>query len=301
MRVGTSGWVYPPWRGVFYPPGLPHRQELAYLAGLLSSTEINSSFYTLQRPATYQRWAADTPADFVFAVKGPRFVTHLKLLRDPLLTLPNFFASGVLALGPKLGPLLWQLPPRLAFDAERLSGFFAALPRSTAAAAALAEQHDERLDDRAWTSTDADRAIRHAIEVRHPSYRNPTFVDLLRRHDIALVVADTAGTWPRIEDVTADFVYLRLHGDSELYTSGYTEDALDAWAARISIWRAGAAVRGEHTIAPPLPDRAAGRDVFAYFDNDVKVKAPRDAQALADRLGIRPGAATPNPATRHLE
>lgn len=288
VRVGTSGWVYPPWRGVFYPAGLAQRQELTYLAGLLTSTEINSSFYALQRPATYQRWFADTPDDFVFTIKGPRFVTHLKQLRDPELTLPNFFASGVLALGGKLGPVLWQLPPRLAFDPSRLTSFFDALPRTTSAAALLAEQHDERLDDRAWTSTDADRPIRHALEVRHPSYVDPAFVELLRGHDIALVVADTAGAWPRLEDVTADFVYLRLHGDEELYASGYTDAALDEWAARIERWRAGKNVLGEHTVARALPERPAGRDVFAYFDNDVKVKAPRDAQALADRLGLRP-------------
>ncbi len=281
--VGTSGWTYPPWRGTFYPPGLPHRRELEYLSRRVNTVEINGSFYSLQRPSSYQVWVTATPEDFVFAVKGSRFITHMKKLRDVETPLANFFASGVLALGAKLGPLLWQLPPNLTFDADRLATFLALLPRSTAEAATLAQQHDERLDDRAWTSTDADRPLRHALEVRHPSYRNPALVELLRAQGVALVVADTAGTWPYLEDVTADFVYVRLHGDSELYVSGYTDEALDTWAQRIRSWQAGASPRTEHTIAPPAPIRP--REVFIYFDNDAKVRAPTDAMSLAQRLG----------------
>jgi uncharacterized protein YecE (DUF72 family) len=281
--VGTSGWRYPPWRGTFYPPGLPHRRELEYLSRLVNSVEINGSFYSLQRPSSYQSWAAETPEDFVFAVKGGRFITHMKKLRDVHTPLANFFASGVLALGAKLGPLLWQLPPSLPFDAARLAGFFDLLPRSTAEAAALAHQHDERLEGRAWTSTEVDRPLRHALEVRHPSYRDPALIELLRVHGIALVVADTAGTWPYLEDITAEFVYIRLHGDSELYVSGYTDEALDTWAERIRGWQAGESPRTEHTIAPPAPVRP--REVFVYFDNDVKVRAPADAISLARRLG----------------
>ncbi|HEY2724259.1 MAG TPA: DUF72 domain-containing protein [Pseudonocardiaceae bacterium] len=282
-HVGTSGWVYPPWRGTFYPAGLPHRRELEYLSRQVGSVEINGSFYSLQRPSSYQAWAEQTPDDFVFAVKGSRFITHMKKLRDVETPLANFLASGLLALGPKLGPLLWQLPPNLPFDTDRLTGFFELLPRSSAEAAALAERHDERLDDRDFTSTDADRPLRHALEVRHPSFRDPALIDLLREHDIALVVADTAGTWPYLEDVTADFVYARLHGDKELYVSGYTDDALDRWAERIRAWRAGESPRSEHTIAPPAPVQP--REVFAYFDNDVKVHAPTDAMSLARKLG----------------
>jgi uncharacterized protein YecE (DUF72 family) len=278
-RVGTSGWVYPPWRGTFYPPGLPHRRELEYLSRRVNTIEINGSFYSLQRPSSYQSWAAATPEDFVFAVKGGRFITHMKKLRDVETPLANFFASGVLA----LGPLLWQLPPSLPFDADRLAAFFALLPRGTAEAATLAQRHDQRLEDRAWTSTDVDRPLRHALEVRHPSYRDPALVELLRAQGIALVVADTAGTWPYLEDVTADFVYVRLHGDSELYVSGYTDEALDTWAQRIRRWQAGESPRTEHTIAPPAPVRP--REVFVYFDNDVKVRAPADAISLARRLG----------------
>ncbi len=280
--VGTSGWVYPPWRGTFYPPGLPHRRELEYLSRQVNSIEINGSFYSLQRPASYQAWAAVTPEDFIFAVKGGRFITHMKKLRDVETPLANFFASGVLALGAKLGPLLWQLPPNLAFDADRLATFFALLPRSTAEAATLAHGHDERLEGRAWTCTDLDRPLRHALEVRHPSYRDPALIELLRSQDVALVIADTAGTWPYLEDITADFVYIRLHGDSELYVSGYSDEALNTWAQRIRGWRAGESPRTEHTIAPPAPARP--REIFVYFDNDAKVRAPVDAISLARKL-----------------
>jgi uncharacterized protein YecE (DUF72 family) len=236
----------------------------------------------LQRPESYRSWAAQTPDDFLFAVKGSRYITHLKQLRDVRVPLANFLASGILALGPKLGPLLWQLPPRLTFDAARIEDFLALLPRSTGAAAHLAGEHDARLDGRAETTVDADRPLRHALEVRHESFRHPDFVALLRAHDAALVVADTAGTFPYLEDVTAGFVYVRLHGDTELYTSGYAADALDRWAARIRAWRTGESPVGRHTVAPPAPRTA--RDVFVYFDNDVKVHAPFDAIGLAQRV-----------------
>lgn len=289
IRVGTSGWLYPPWRGAFYPTGLAQRRELEYLSSRVATIEINGSFYSLQHPNSYQSWAARTPDDFVFAVKGSRFITHMKRLRDVEAALPNFLASGVLALGRKLGPLLWQLPPTMRFDAQRLSAFLGGLPRSTAAAAEMACRHDERVEGRAWTSTDADRPLRHAVEVRHPSFRDPALIDLLREHGVALVVADTAGTWPYLDDVTADLVYVRLHGDAELYTSGYTGEALDSWASRIRAWAAGQSPRTEHTVAPAA--EVAPRDVYVYFDNDVKVHAPHDAIALAERLGVAPATA----------
>jgi len=277
VRVGVSGWTYPPWRGVFYPAGLPHRAELGYLAGRLSTVEVNGSFYSLQRPSSYQGWREQTPEGFVLAVKGGRFVTHMKKLRDVRVPLANFLASGVLALGDKLGPLLWQLPPMLGYDAGRLADFCALLPPTTAAAARLAAEHDGRLGDRVWTTTDADRPLRHALEVRHASFGRHAdeLADLLRRYGVALVVADTAGKWPLLKYVTADFAYVRLHGDVELYTSGYTDDALDRWAAEVAGWQSGTAT----------PD-GVGRDVFVYFDNDVKVRAPFDAMALAERLGV---------------
>jgi uncharacterized protein YecE (DUF72 family) len=276
VRIGTSGWLYPPWRGVFYPSGLAHRRELEYLSGRLRSVEINGSFYSLQRPSSYRNWYAATPDDFVFAVKGPRFITHMKKLRDPETVLANFFASGVLALGSKLGPILWQLPPSLGFDPKRLSSFFYALPRDTTAATELAGRHDERMTgDKLWSATEHEpgpsRPLRHALEVRHPSFLDPALPPLLRDHDIALVTADTAGKWPFFDELTAtDFAYARLHGDVELYTSGYTDEALDAWATRIERWR-------------------DGREVYVYFDNDVKVRAPADAIGLAGRLGVGSG------------
>jgi len=274
-RVGISGWTYPPWRGVFYPKGLPHRRELEYASHRLNSIEINGSFYAIQRPSSYLTWKEQTPDDFVFSVKGGRFITHMKKLRGVETPLANFFASGVLALEEKLGPLLWQLPPNLGYDRERLASFFDALPRTTGQAMQLAKQHDERLADRAWLESVADRPLRHALEVRHQSFKQPEFVDLLRQHDIALVVADTAGKWPLMEEVTSDFVYVRLHGDKELYVSGYSEEALGVWAAKVRGWLSGGA----------CPD-GVGRDVHVYFDNDVKVRAPYDAMRLAELLDI---------------
>jgi uncharacterized protein YecE (DUF72 family) len=265
-RVGIAGWTYPPWRGVFYPAKLPHRAELAYVAERLTTLEINGSFYALQRPTSYRSWYAQTPADFVFAVKAPRFITHMKKLHDVEVPLANFFASGLLGLAEKLGPVLWQLPPTLPFEVERMRTFLVQLPRSTEAAATMARQHDARLTDRSLTVTDADRPLRHAVEVRHASYRDPAFLDLMREQDVAVVLADTAGKWPLIRELTADFAYVRLHGEKELYTSGYTDDALDTWAASVQHWR------------------DTGHDCFVYFDNDVKVRAPFDAMALTERL-----------------
>ena len=288
FHIGISGWRYPPWRGVFYPHGLAQRLELGYASTSLASVEINGSFYSLQRPSSYEQWRAQTPAGFVFSVKGPRFITHMKRLAGVEAPLANFFASGVLALGDRLGPVLWQLPPTLGFDADHLAAFFALLPRSTRAAAQLATHHDQRLDGRAFTTTDADRPLRHALEVRHASFKTAEFVQLLRDNDIALVCADTAGKWPALDDVTSDFVYARLHGDQELYTSGYDDAALDRWAARVRTWQMGGTPAEGRTLGAPAP--VCEREVFVYFDNDVKVHAPFDAIALAQRLGVRAGA-----------
>jgi uncharacterized protein YecE (DUF72 family) len=288
VRIGISGWRYAPWRGVFYPPRWPQARELQYAAQHMRSVEINGSFYSLQHPDAYRKWYDATPGDFVFAVKGGRFITHMKRLANVERPLANFFASGVLRLAEKLGPILWQLPPSIAFDAGRLAAFFALLPRDTEAAAALARRHDHRVTGRASMRVDARRPVRHAIEVRHESFRTPAFVSLLRRHRIGLVVADTAGKWPYMEDVTADFVYARLHGDTELYVSGYTDEALAAWAAKVRVWADGGAPAGSRLVAAPARERRRGRDVFVYFDNDVKVHAPFDAMGLAHRLGVGP-------------
>ncbi len=266
IRVGISGWTYAGWRGDFYPTGLVHRLELAYAAERLGSIEVNGSFYSLQRPSSYRSWREQTPDDFVFSVKGGRYITHLKRLVDVETPLANFFASGVLALGPKLGPILWQLPANLAFDAERLAAFFALLPRSTAAAAELARHHDDKVaEDRALTTAEDDRPLRHALEFRSETFCTPEAFAVLREHDVACVVADTARRFPRTEQDTSDFRYVRLHGDEELYASGYSAEALDRWAEKCRAW-------------------AAEGDVFVYFDNDAKGYAPYDAMALVERL-----------------
>ena len=285
FHVGISGWRYPPWRGVFYPPGLSQRRELEFASRSLCSIEVNGSFYALQRPSSYEQWRGQTPAGFVFSVKGPRFVTHMKKLAGVEVPLANFFASGVLALGDQLGPVLWQLPPTMGYAPDRLAAFFALLPRTTRAAAQLATHHDQRLDGRALAATDADRPLRHALEVRHASFETAEFVQLLRDNDIALVCADSAGRWPMLDDVTSDFVYARLHGDQELYVSGYGDWALDRWAARVRTWQMGGTPTDGLTLGPPAPVRERG--VFVYFDNDVKVHAPFDAMALAHRLGVQ--------------
>jgi uncharacterized protein YecE (DUF72 family) len=302
VRIGVSGWRYEPWRGVFYPKGLAQKNELHFASRALRTVEINGSFYSLQRPSSYARWYDDSPDDFLFAVKGGRFITHNKKLRDCAGPLANFLASGVLRLEDKLGPILWQLPPQLPFDAQRLEDFFGILPRTTAVAAELARAHDHRLRHGAYVDVDEDRPLRHAIEVRHESYDDPAFVKLLRKHRVALVVADTAGKWPYLEDVTSDFVYVRLHGNKKLYVSGYDGAALDDWAARIAAWRDGGQIDDGRLAAPETaPPRRKSRDVFVYFDNDVKVRAPFDAMNLAARLGYRERIAFPRRAHRAAE
>jgi uncharacterized protein YecE (DUF72 family) len=266
IRVGISGWSYPGWRGDFYPNGLVQRRELEYAAERLSSVEINGSFYSLQRPTSYAAWRDQTPDDFVFAVKGGRFITHMKRLRGVETALANFFASGPLALGPKLGPVLWQLPANLTFDAELMSGFFDLLPRTTEAAASLAEQHDAKVpEDRALTTSEGNLPIQHALEFRSDTFCTEEAFALMRRHHISCVVADTARTFPMAVQQTSDFVYVRLHGDTELYTSGYSRRALDHWAEKCRRW-------------------AEDGDVYVYFDNDAKGHAPHDAMDLMARV-----------------
>jgi uncharacterized protein YecE (DUF72 family) len=269
VRIGISGWRYAGWRGDFYPKGLVQRAELAYAAERLTSIEINGSFYALQRPTSYAAWREDVPDDFVFSLKGGRFITHLKRLVDTDIALANFFASGPLALGAKLGPVLWQLPATSRFDADVLAAFCERLPTSTAEAAGLARRHDEKVpDDRAMTTVLTEQPLRHALEPRHPSFADPAAAALLKHYGVSLVVSDAGEKWPRFETVTSDFMYVRLHGAEALYSSGYTDAALDDWAGRISRWT------------------ADGLDVYVYFDNDMKVRAPYDALALSQRLGL---------------
>jgi uncharacterized protein YecE (DUF72 family) len=287
IRIGISGWRYEPWRGVFYPKGLAQHRELWYASRQFPTIEINGTFYSLQRPECFQSWYEDTPEGFVFSVKGSRFITHMKRLRDVEKPLANFFASGVFNLREKLGPFLWQFPPNFAYNPERLEAFFDLLPRDTESALALARRRDERVKGRSRLSIDANRRLRHCIEIRHESFRDPSFVRMLRRQKIALVVADTAGKWPYVEDVTADFVYLRLHGDKVIYASGYSDAALERWASRIRAWSEGGEPHDARKIADLAPPPRKSRDVYCYFDNDMKVHAPFDAKHLMEKLGSR--------------
>jgi uncharacterized protein YecE (DUF72 family) len=277
--IGTSGWLYPRWRGDFYPAGLPHRRELAYLAERLPSVEVNGTFYSLTRPATCAAWRAAVPTGFTFAIKGSRFITHMLKLRNFEAPLANFFSSGLLCLGAMLGPVLWQLPPQLGFDADRTRRFFEAVPRDVAAAERWARRHDARTTGRAaLTAPDGrQQVIRHAVEIRHPSWLTDAALDTLRQLDVALVAADTAGKHPLSFERTAGFAYVRLHGATALYASRYEDHELAPWTERIAGWM------------------AAGDDVYVYFDNDAQGHAPHDAVRLlaAVRSRTEPAAGRP--------
>jgi uncharacterized protein YecE (DUF72 family) len=267
VRVGCSGWSYRGWRGDFYPAGLRQRDELAFLAERTTAVEVNGSFYALQRPSSYVAWRDATPEGYRICVKGGRYLTHLKRLRDPRQALANFLASGVLALGDRTGPVLWQLPADLALDEALVGAFLALLPRTTGEAAQLAREHDAKVPgDRALTTVEEDRPLQHVLEPRHPSFGTPEAADLLRTHAVGLVVSDGAGRWPMFEAVTSDVVYVRLHGDTELYASRYDDEALDRWARRCGAWA------------------EDDREVYVFLDNDARGHAPHDAVRLLARL-----------------
>ena len=286
VRIGISGWRYTPWRGDFYPDGLVQRRELEFASRAVTSIEINGSFYSLQKPELYARWAAQTPDDFVFSVKGPRFVTHTKRLKDIHEPLANFFASGFLGMRHKLGPILWQFPANFRYDHDLFDAFVRALPRDTEQAVKLARDCSERMKRPGYLEAEPGQRLRHAIEVRSETFVDEQFIDLLRKHNIALVVADTAGKWPYAEDLTSDFVYIRLHGDKVLYTSGYSDEALERWKTRIATWSRGKQIREPRLIGSHHDTPRKERDVFCYFDNDVKVRAPYDARRLLGKLGL---------------
>lgn len=278
VRIGVSGWRYARWRGDFYPRGLPQRRELEYIGTHFPTVEINGSFYSLQRPDSYRRWRAEVPEDFCFAVKGSRYVSHMLRLRDVEQALANFFASGLLALGSQLGPILWQLPERQKFDPVVLESFLRSLPRTSGEAQQLAKRHDERLDGRAWTEIERDAPLQYALEPRSATFDDPEALRMLRQHDVALVAADTAGRWPRFDALTGDLAYIRLHGARMLYHSAYTAAELDEWADLIASWADGTGA----TDARP-------RDVYVYFDNDARGHAPHDAEALIAAVAQRFG------------
>ena len=288
LRIGISGWSYKEWRGGgFYPKGLPQRLELEYSSQRMNSIEINGTFYSLQSPASFEKWAAATPDGFLFAIKGSKYITHQKKLKDIRTPIANFFAQGLLKLGEKLGPVLWQLPPWYRFDRERIEEFLDLLPRSTREAATLAADNTIKKENGAFTELIADVPLRYAFEPRHPSFFSEEFVLLLREHNMALAFADAAKKFPYFEDVTSDFIYVRLHGSEELYASGYTEDELDRWTKRIKSWSAGREPRDAVKITSGKFEPGRKRDVYVYFDNDIHSHAPHDAMGLAKRLGIK--------------
>jgi uncharacterized protein YecE (DUF72 family) len=286
-RIGISGWRYKPWRGSFYPEELPQHAELAFAAARFPVLEINGTFYSLQRPSSFASWYEATPRDFVFSVKAPRYITHILRLRDIEAPLANFFASGLLKLCDKLGPILWQFPPDFRYEREPMQRFLPLLPQDTEAAAALARRRERWMKGRVSLTADQPRRVRHAIEIRHESFLDETFIALLREHRVALVIAETARRWPMVHDITSDFVYMRLHGDKQLYRSGYSDRALTRWAGRIRTWAEGREPTRVSRISPARLSRARPRDVYCFFDNtDVKLRAPFDAQTLMRKLGI---------------
>jgi uncharacterized protein YecE (DUF72 family) len=286
IRVGVSGWAYPEWRGVVFPEGLVQKRELQYLGERMNSIEINGTFYSLQSPKSFQKWLGETPDELLFAVKGSKFITHQKKLKDVRIPLATFFASGVLCLGERLGPILWQFSPWYRFDAERIDEFLKLLPRTSGEAAKLSKENTIKVKEKSWTEVVADVKLRYAFEPRHESFFCQEFVDLLSKHNMSLAFADAADKFGYAEDVTADFVYIRLHGDEELYLSDYRDTELDRWAKRIKTWQRGTEPRDAKKISKAKPPRQE-RDVYVYFDNSMAGHAFFDATYLAGALGIK--------------
>jgi uncharacterized protein YecE (DUF72 family) len=259
IRVGVGGWVFEPWRGAFFPAGLAQKDELRYASRRLTSIEINGTYYGSQKPASFRKWREETPEGFVFAVKGPRFATNRRLLAEAGESIERFFGSGVMELGDKLGPVNWQFMASKRFDPEDFAAFLALLPAEVEG-----------------------RRVRHAVEVRHASFRAPEFVALARAHGVAVIVgADSE--FPQIADVTAPFVYARIMGTREDEPAGYAPAALDAWAERARRWAAGGAPDDLETVAAPAEE--APRDVFLYVISGAKQRNPAAAMALIERVG----------------
>ena len=282
IRIGISGWSYDEWSGGFYPDELVEDDRLEYAAEVFDTIEINGTFYSLTDPMTCRRWRDAAPQGFQYAVKGSRYITHNKRLKDARSALANFFASGVLDLGDRLGPILWQLPQNLSFDGERLDGFLEMLPHDTEAAADLGKEHDDRVEDPSYGAGDRHR-LRHALEIRHHSFLEPDTARMARRHGVALCSSHSS-EWPYIEEVTAGFVYLRLHGPRKLYASQYSDSDLDRWADRIEIWSSGGEPDDAERISDLEPPSRKRRDVYVYFDNTAHGHAPEDAQRLMKRI-----------------
>lgn len=282
IRIGVSGWSYDEWKGTFYPDDLPNDDQLAYATQVFDTIEINATFYSLTDPETCRRWRDAAPHDFRYAVKGSRYITHVRRLMDPGPPLANFFASGILELGLCLGPVLWQLPGNFTFDGETIEGFLAALPGDTSAAAELARGHDQRVKQAAYGDGETHR-IRHVLEFRHESFKAKEAARIAQRHGVALC-ASHSNDWPYVEELTAGFVYLRLHGPGELYASPYPKADLDQWADRIHIWQRGDQPDDAVRISALEPPERKERDVYVYFDNTADAHAPDDARYLMERI-----------------
>ncbi|NYT24344.1 DUF72 domain-containing protein [Alcaligenaceae bacterium] len=281
IRIGISGWRYAGWRGVFYPAKLGQAHELEFASREVQSIEINGSYYSLQSPKSYAHWYDATPKGFVFSLKGPRFLTHVLRFRGERanVALANFFASGLFNLREKLGPILWQFPPNFKFDSASFEAILQSLPANTDEAAELAARHDKHVKE-VCLSAGRKRRLRHAIEIRNPSFCEEAFIKLLRKYRVALVVSDSVEDWPYAEDMTSDFAYLRLHGTKTRYGGKYSDAALNQWAKRIGKWAKGNEPDDVHRISSKPARQRAGRDVYCYFDNDDKVQAPSDARRL---------------------
>jgi uncharacterized protein YecE (DUF72 family) len=260
IRIGVGGWTYAPWRGAFYPAGLTQKRELEFASRKLSSIEINGTYYGSQKPASFKKWHDETPDDFLFALKGPRFTTTRRVLAEAGASIERFFGSGVMELKDKLGPVNWQLMPTKRFEPEDFEQFLKVLP--------------QRVDG---------RAVRHAVEVRHESFQTPDVVALAREHGVAIVTAGDS-EYPQIADVTAPFVYARVMGTSETETAGYSDAAIKAWVERARVWAGGGTPEGLQTFGG-APDDGAERDVFIYVISGFKKRNPAAALAMIERLG----------------
>lgn len=297
IRIGVSGWQHEGWRGGFYPKGLVQRRELEYASRALSSVEINGTFYSLQKPASFQKWHDETPEDFVFAVKAPQYITHIRRLKNVEEPLANFLASGLLALRAKLGVILWQFPPNVMLKDDRFEKFMQMLPHDTAGALKIAKKHSAKVEGRAYLEAHGNYRIRHAFEFRNFSFQDPGFVEMMREFNVALVMAHSGLKSPYMEDLTSDFIYARMHGQESQYKKGYPSAKLDWWTERVASWVAGREPADADCVSSEKPRLASKRDAFIYFDTEEKDYAPTDALGLTERLAklglVRPPPAMP--------
>lgn len=285
IHIGMSGWTFEGWRDQFYPKGLTQKKELEYASRQVNSIEVNGTFYSLQKPTSFQRWYEDTPEDFCFSIKAPQYISHVRRLKEVEEPLANFLASGIFCLKEKLGPILWQFPPNVMLKDDRFEKFLKLLPYDLKSASRLAKKHSAKLDGRAETKVSVEGPLRHAFEFRHPSFMNPDFIDLLREHGVAVVFAHSGLKSPYTEDLTAGFVYARMHGQDEAYKKGYPKNVLSWWADRVRTWSSGGQPDDAHCVSLSRP-KGIKRDVFVYFDTEAKEQAPFDAMNLAQNLKL---------------